>query len=97
VESFMGGGEESLDVTCEFNIFFDAIWFWGCVAASSSLGPGSLVVSLVIARMRCGLPGCGLSPDSGEPVPAFFARERLDVGVERTGLRTPTTGRLPTI
>ena len=38
-----------------------------------------------------------IAPDSGEPVPAFFARERLDVGVERTGLRTPTTGRLPTI
>jgi hypothetical protein len=33
----------------------------------------------------------------GELVPAFFARKGLDVEVKRTELRTPMTGRLPTI
>src|SRR5271166_5189960 len=43
------------------------------------------------------LPGCGLPPDSDEPVPSFFARKELDGKVEQCGLRTPTTGRFPTI
>jgi hypothetical protein len=75
VEIFIARAEQGLDVTCEFNVFFHAIWFWGCVAASSSLGPGSLVVSFIIVGMRCGVRRCGLPPDSGEPVPAFFTRK----------------------
>ena len=41
--------------------------------------------------------GMWLTAGLGEPVPAFFARKRLDVEVERSELRTPTTGRLTTI
>jgi hypothetical protein len=36
-------------------------------------------------------------PDAGEAEAAIFARKKMDMEVEQTGLRTPATGRSPTI
>jgi hypothetical protein len=93
MEIFVPGAEQGLDVTREFNIFFHSeLW-----RRLQQLGTG---LARRLTRRRkdeSGLWRCGLPPDLGEPVPAFFTRKGLDVEVKRTELRTPMAGRLPTI
>jgi len=89
MEIFIAGAEQGLDVACEFNIFFHSeLW-----RRLRQLGTG-------LTRLRkdeMWVAGMWFTAMLGRTRAGVFARERLGMGVERTGLRTPTTGRLPNI
>jgi hypothetical protein len=68
-------------------LFFIQDWN---AASSSQTG-------LTFSRDEMWVVGKWLIFGSGNSAAAFFARKQMEEEEEQTGLRTPTTGRLPTI